>query len=76
MKKFLDQIRLKQLVSFDIQLSHDFSGNESKNLKRTYATLIFKISEVDGTTRTRVKESMPYFFVQAYFTKDAIEEFR
>ena len=42
--------------SFDIQLSHDFSGNESKNLKRTYATLIFKISEVDGTTRTRTLE--------------------
>jgi len=43
-------------VSFDVQLSHDFSGNETKNLKRTYATLIFKISEVDGTTRTRTLE--------------------
>ena len=43
-------------MSFEVQLAHDFAGNESKNLKRTYATLIFKISEVDGSTRTRSLE--------------------
>ena len=37
-------------------MSHDFSGGDSKNLKRTYATLIFKVSEVDGQTRTRTLE--------------------
>lgn len=37
-------------------LAHDFSGSDSKNLKRTYATLIFKISEVDGQLRTRTLE--------------------
>ena len=56
LKTFFDQIKLKQLISFDCVLSHDFSGNESKNLKRTYATLIFKISEVDGQVRTRTLE--------------------
>jgi hypothetical protein len=37
-------------------LNHDFSSNDSKNLRRTYATLIFKISEVDGQLRTRTIE--------------------
>ena len=56
LKTFFDQIRLKHLVSFDCLLGHDFSGGDSKNLKRTYATLIFKISEVDGSVRTRTLE--------------------
>ena len=43
-------------MSFDCVLSHDFSASDSKNLKRTYATLIFKISEADGQTRTRTLE--------------------
>lgn len=56
LKTFFDQIRLKQLVSFDCILAHDFSASDSKNLKRTYATLIFKVSEVDGSLRTRTLE--------------------
>jgi|LauGreDrversion4_2_1035121.scaffolds.fasta_scaffold591108_1 hypothetical protein len=56
LKTFFEQIRLKQLVSFDCVLSHDFSASDSKNLKRTYATLIFKISEADGQLRTRTLE--------------------
>ena len=56
MKTYFDQIKLKQLVSFDCVLSHDFAGGESKNLKRTFATLVFKVSEADGQTRTRTLE--------------------
>jgi hypothetical protein len=37
-------------------LNHDFSSNECKNLKKTYATLIFKISEVDGSVKTKTLE--------------------
>ena len=44
---------MRHLVSFDCVLNHDFSSSECKNLKRTYATLIFKVSEVDGQVRTR-----------------------
>ncbi len=56
LKTFFDQIKLKQLISFDCVLSHDYAGGESKNLKRTFATLVFKIAEVDGQTRTRTLE--------------------
>ena len=56
LKTFFDQIKLKQLVGFDCVLSHDYSGNESKNIKRTFATLVFRISEVDGQVRTRSLE--------------------
>jgi hypothetical protein len=56
LKTFFDQIKLKQLVGFECLLNHDYSGNESKNLKRTFATLVFKISEVDGQVRTRTIE--------------------
>ena len=47
---------MKQLVGFDCVLGYDYSSNDCKNLKRTYATLIFKISEVDGQVRTRTLE--------------------
>ena len=43
-------------MSFDCVLAHDFSASDSKNLKRTYATLIFKVSEVDVSVRTRTLE--------------------
>lgn len=56
MKTFFEQIHLKHLVSFDCVLSHDFSSYECKNLKKTYATLIFKISEVDGSVKTKTLE--------------------
>ena len=53
LKTFFEQLKLRHLVSFDCVLNHDFTSNECKNLKKTYATLIFKISEVDGTVKTR-----------------------
>jgi hypothetical protein len=56
LKTFFEQIKLKQLVSFDCSLSHDYAGGECKNLKRTFATLVFRISEVDGQVRTRSLE--------------------
>ena len=56
MKSFFDSIRLKKLVGFDCLLQHDFSTNECKNFKRTYAVLIFKISEADGSQRTKTLE--------------------
>jgi len=40
-------------VSFDCVLKHDFTSAECKNLKKTYATLIFQISEVDGSVKTK-----------------------
>jgi hypothetical protein len=43
-------------VAFDCTLTHDFTSNECKNLKKTYATLIFKISEVDGSIKTKTLE--------------------
>ena len=56
LKTFFEQIKLRHLVAFDCVLNHDFSSNECKNLKRTYATLVFKISEVDGSTKTKSLE--------------------
>ncbi len=56
LRTFFDQIKLKHLVAFDCVLNHDFSSNESKNLKKTYATLVFRISEVDGQVKTKTLE--------------------
>ena len=56
LKTFFEQIKLRHLVSFDCVLNHDFSSNDCKNLKKTYATLIFQISEVDGQVKTRTVE--------------------
>jgi hypothetical protein len=43
-------------VSFDCVLNHDFTSSECKNLRKTYATLIFQVSEVDGQIRKRTIE--------------------
>jgi hypothetical protein len=40
-------------VSFDCVLQYDYSTHECKNLKRTYATLVFKVSDVDGSVKTK-----------------------
>lgn len=56
MKSFFESIRLKKLVGFDCLLEHDFSTNECKNLKRTYAVLVFKISESDGSLKVKTLE--------------------
>ena len=56
LKTFFEQIKLNHIVSFDCQLKHDFSSNECKNMKRTYATLVFTISQVDGQVKTRILE--------------------
>jgi COMM domain len=44
---------MRHLVAFDCVVKHDFSSAECKNLKKTYATLIFKVSEVDGSVKTK-----------------------
>jgi hypothetical protein len=37
-------------------LQHDLSTNECKNLRRTFAVLVFKISEADGSVKTKSLE--------------------
>ena len=44
---------MRHLVAFDCVVKHDFSSAECKNLKKTYATLIFKVSEVDGSVKAK-----------------------
>ena len=56
MKTFFGQIRLKKLVDFECLVQHDFSTNECKNLKRTYAVLVFKVAEADGSLRCKTLE--------------------
>ena len=46
-------MRLKKLVGFDCLLQSDLITNECKQLKRTYATLVFKIAEIDGSLKTK-----------------------
>jgi hypothetical protein len=53
LKSFFEQIKMRHLVSFDCVVKHDFSSAECKNLKKTYATLIFKVSEVDGSIKSK-----------------------
>ena len=53
LKNFFEQIKMRHLVAFDCVVKHDFSSAECKNLKKTYATLIFKVSEVDGSVKTK-----------------------
>ena len=57
-KKLFQQINLNQLISFDISINQDVCTEHCKKLKKTTATLMFKIRGANGPIHKKIECSL------------------
>ena len=75
-RKLIQQLNLRQLISFDIVLKHDVCTEHCKQLKKTTAIMIFKIASPSPLTSSA--RSVPHGFTTKRIecSLDEVKRFR